>query len=84
LLTTTERQIAVATILKLNGTSWEWDPATQLPADKATFAQLREDTMEEVDILDNVLDNDEPNAEGIYPDWATRLQAPRIQNCKIV
>ena len=60
----------------------------QLLADKATFAQLREDMMEEVDILDNIqkaiVDNGEPNADGIYPDWATRLQAPRIQNCKIV
>jgi hypothetical protein len=30
LLTTTERQIADATILKLNGTSWEWDPVAAI------------------------------------------------------
>ena len=41
--------------------------------------------MEEVDILDNIqkviVDNDEPNAEGILPDWADKTSS--TENSKL-
>ena len=72
-----ERQIA--TTLKLNGTS---------KSDTATIDQLREDMMEEVGIPGNIqkaiVDNHEPNAEGIYPDWADKYFVFKHREFKIV
>ena len=64
---------------------------TSHPLIRQRFARLREVMMEEVGIPSNIqtaiVDNHEPNEEGMYPEWADKdfgIQALRIQNYKIV
>ena len=43
--------------------------------------------MEDVGITDNIqkaiVDNHEPNADGIYPDWADKTSSSSIDNPKL-
>jgi coproporphyrinogen III oxidase len=58
------------------------------PLIRQRFTQLREDMLEEVGIPGNIqkaiVDNHEPNAEGIYPDWADKYFVFKHREFKIV
>ena len=58
------------------------------PLIRQRFAQMREGMMEDVGIPDNIqkaiVDNHEPNTDGIYPDWADKVYVFKHREIKIV
>jgi hypothetical protein len=82
-----ERLTAAATNWERNGTLWEWGSCSSYPTIRHRFSRLREVMMEEVGIPSNIqtaiMDNHEPNEEGVYPDWVDKEYVSKHRELKL-